>query len=393
MPVSIRSLQGEAMLDTLFNLNQYSLHPSPPFQEREEWNAQVRNRRGVTCHALYEDETPVSIACSTAMTQNIRGALYPASGVWGVSTLPSARRKGYCRQTIASLLEVERDSGKVLSNLYPFRESFYQNQGYVAYPLTKIVKFSPANLAPLLDLETGGQLELQLIGPGFQVYRDYLAAMRLGTHGMAFFDYGDQSMADRNRLWLAAARFEGELEGLMLYRLTGEEPTKFNFISVRFYYQTSRARYLFLNWIARHIDQAEQAELWLSPAEFPETWLADFQVKLEAAIRPAMTRVLDVEKIGGMQAGEGNFTARILDPLCPWNEGCWQFRSEGGVLQVARAAAAESVLSIQGLSALVAGTVDPADLTLRGWGDPGPALQAAQRSLFPPRIPYMHEVF
>jgi hypothetical protein len=180
---------------------------------------------------------------------------------------------------------------------------------------------------------------------------------------------------------------------LMLYRLTGEEPTKFNFIAVRFYYQTSRARYLFLNWIARHIDQADRAELWLSPAEFPETWLADFQLKVEVAIRPAMTRVLDVAKIGGMQVGPGRFSARILDPLCPWNEAAWQFACQGGALQVSKTTTADCDLSIQGLSALIAGTIDPADLPLRGWGDPGPAVQAAQRNLFPPRIPYMHEVF
>jgi hypothetical protein len=32
----------------------------------------------------------------------------------------------------------------------------------------------------------------------------------------------------------------------------------------------------------------------------PETWLTDFQPKIEFAIRPAMCRVLDVAKIGGM---------------------------------------------------------------------------------------------
>lgn len=35
-----------------------------------------------------------SIAGS-AMTQLVRGAIYDASGVWGVVTDPAARRKGY----------------------------------------------------------------------------------------------------------------------------------------------------------------------------------------------------------------------------------------------------------------------------------------------------------
>ncbi len=95
------------MLDALYKLNSYSLHPSPPFQNKDEWLSVVRERQGMVCHALFEDEAPVSIAVSTPMTHNMRGKLYPAAGIWGVSTLPAARRKGYCRQVMASLLSAE----------------------------------------------------------------------------------------------------------------------------------------------------------------------------------------------------------------------------------------------------------------------------------------------
>jgi predicted acetyltransferase len=53
------------------------------------------------------------------MTQNVRGALLGMSGVWGVSTHPSARRQGYSRQLMARLLEAMRDAGQALSGLYP----------------------------------------------------------------------------------------------------------------------------------------------------------------------------------------------------------------------------------------------------------------------------------
>jgi Acetyltransferase (GNAT) domain len=120
MNISTHPVQGEAMLDALYALNQYSLHPNPPFQNKDEWAAIVRERKGVTCHVTFEAETPISVA-----------------------THPSARRKGNCRQTIASLLAVERETGKIFSHLYPFRESFYEPLGYVAFPLTKIAKFAP----------------------------------------------------------------------------------------------------------------------------------------------------------------------------------------------------------------------------------------------------------
>ena len=388
-----RQIQGEEMLETLYALNSYSLHPSPPYQDKDEWMTVVRERKGVTSYATFEDDKPVSNAASTAMTQNVRGKLYPASGVWGVATRPSARRNGYCRQTIKSLLAVERESRKVFTNLYPFRESFYERLGYVSFPLTKIAKFTPASLAPLLKMETGGEIELQLIGEAFDTYREYLAKMRSQQHGMAFFDVGDRLIANRNRMWVALAKFEDDIEGLMMYRITGEEVTKYNFVAYRFYYRTSRARYLMLNWIARHVDQADRVEIWLQVDEYPETWLADMEVKVETAIRPAMSRVLDVERLGGMNIGEGSFTAQIIDPLCLWNEGAWQFESRDGKLEVSKTSKAECQLTVQGLTALINGTHDPQDFPLRGWGDPNPVFQSTMREMFPRMIPFMHENF
>ncbi len=393
MNITTRRLQGEEMLDALYQLNMYSLHASPPYEDKEEWMARVRERKGVTCYAAFEDAHPMSIAVSTAMTQNMRGNLYPASGVWGVATQPPARRKGYCRQAIADLLSAERESGKVFSNLYPFRESFYERLGYVAYPLTKIAKFSPQSLSPLLKMELDGEIKLKLISEAYDAYREYLAEMRNRTHGMGFFDFGDRVSANRNLFWVAMAKVGGKTEGLMLYRLLGDEPTKFILMATRFYYLTSRARSLLLNWMARHVDQAEGVEIWLPPDDYPETWLADLQIKIEAADRPAMSRILDVEKIGGMNAGEGSFSARIIDPLCPWNEGVWSFEGWDGELRVTKASRPDCELTIQGLTALVNGMHDPQDFAFRGWGNPDSAMQKVQRVIFPEICPFMHEIF
>lgn len=391
--ISIRQIQDQEMLDVLYTLTQYSLHPSPPFENKEEWDENVRGRKGVKCFATFENEKPVSITVSTAMTQNIRGSLYPASGVWGVSTDPAARRKGYCKKTITSLLEADKKAGNVFSNLYPFRESFYERLGYVAFPLTKIAKFSPISISPILKLDLDGEIELKLIGEAYETYREYLINMRKSQHGMALFDVGALSPGNRNRLWIATARINGKIEGMMLYRLLGEEVGKYNFQAIRFYYQTSQARYLLLNWIARHIDQANHVELWLAEDEYPELWISDIDVKVESAVRPAMSRVLDVEKIGGMSVGKGAFSAKIIDPLCPWNEGVWHFESIDGSLQVSKATKSDCELTIQGLSTLIAGTRDPQDFSIVGWGNPNPNLQSVMRGVFPAARPYLHENF
>jgi predicted acetyltransferase len=393
MNITIRTLQGEEMLNTLYSLNSYALHPSPPLQNRDEWMAVVRPRRGICCQAMFEDETPVAVVASTPLNQNMRGKLYPTSGIWGVSTTPGARRRGYCRQLMASLLSANREQGKYFSSLYPFRESFYERLGYVAYPLTKIARFNTQSLSPLLKTDLGGEIRLQYIGEAYDTYREYLEQMRSTRHGMTMFDYPDRAGADRNLSWTVSAVYGGNVEAIMLYRILGEEVTKYKFVASRFYYRTGRARYLLLSWIARHIDQAEQVEMWLPEDENPETWLADLQLKSEVAERPAMSRVLDLENIAGMQVGEGYFSANISDPACPWNEGSWHFESSNQQLQLSRVTDADCELTIQGLSALINGTIDPQDISLRGWGNPDIGAQAIMREMFPRMRPFMHEMF
>ncbi len=391
--ITIRKLEGDEKLQVMYGLNAYAFHAAPPLTDEQEWKNIVRPREGVTYFALFEDGRPVSGAAGTSMIQNVRGKLFDANGLWGVATAPGARRSGYCRRVIARLLSALRDDGQVFSNLYPFRESFYERLGYVTFPLPRIAKLAPSALLPLMKHDLDGQVELTLIGDGYDVYREYLGRLRQRTHGMAMFVFGDRAAARRNRLWLAQARVKGETVGLMLYEIKGDHETQFLLRAVRFYYETSLGRYLLLQWIARHIDQASQAEIWLAPFEQPETWLSDMQVKVESPVRAPMGRVLDVSRLGGMQVGSGRFSARVADPLCPWNEGVWRFESANGVLQITRADEADCDLSIQALTALVYGTHDPDDFAIRGWGNPSPHVQATLRAMFPRMTPYLHESF
>jgi hypothetical protein len=378
--------------------------------------------------ALFEGETPVASVAGAPMTQQVRGALYSMGGIWGVATQLAARRKGYSRRLLTRLLAALREDGRSLSCLYPFRESFYERLGYVTFPQPRTAKFAPSALAPLLKRDLGGEVELTLIGDGLDTYLAYVGEMQGRVHGMAMFDFPDRVGAQSNRSWLALAKVDGELVGLMVYNLRGEEVMKFNLRASRFYYRTSQGRYLLLAWIARHVDQASQVEIRLPPYELPETWLADLKVVTEPSWIPPMGRVLDVARIGGMDTGPGDFTARVSDPLCPWNEGVWRFETVDGKLQVismeaplasedahsalpdarsalpdarsalpdahsALAGEADCDLSVQALAALIYGTHDPGDFAIRGWGNPSPEVQEIMRAMFPPRLPYLHEYF
>ena len=389
----VREIHGDEMLEIMFALTFYAFHSSPPFRDKAEFHETLKGRKDAIYFALYKGDTPVSCAAGAALTQNVRGALFDMGGVWGVATDPPARRKGFSKRVLARLLAGFREAGRPLSCLYPFRESFYERLGYVTFPQPRTAKLAPSALWPLLGRDLGGEVELTLISDGLDTYRHYTRKVQQRVHGMALFDHMEKSLAQRNNVWLAQATVGGNLVGVMMYDLKGERPTEFNMRVSRFYYDTSQARYLLLEWIARHIDQIESLEIRLPPFELPETWLADLKVSTETPWRTPMGRVVDVSQIGGMQIGPGRFSAQVTDPLCPWNEGMWRFETAEGVLQVGKATTAECELNIQALAALIYGTHDPGDFAIRGWGNPSPQVQAAMRRMFPPRSPYLHELF
>jgi predicted acetyltransferase len=390
---TIRQIQRDEMLEIVYWLDSYAFHSSPPMPDKAERQEILKERVGLTHFALFEDDTPVACAADTPLIQQVRGAMYRVGGILDVVTHPAARRKGYSRRVLARTLAAIREDGRPLSCLYPFRESFYERLGYVTFPLPHKAKLTPLALQPLLEKDLGGQVDLVLFGDGYDTYRAYLRKLQRRVHGMAIFEQEQKASAQRNRYWLALAKVDGELVGMMQYDLKGEKLMEFNLRALRFYYDTSQGKYLLLAWIARHADQASQVEIWLPPFEQPETWLADMRITMEPVFLSPMGRVLDVAKIGGMYTGPGCFSARITDPLCPWNEGVWQFETRGGVLWVNPTDEADCNLSVQALAALVYGTNDPDSFAIRGWGNPSPQVQETMRIMFPPMVPYLHEFY
>ncbi|MBI5932048.1 MAG: GNAT family N-acetyltransferase [Chloroflexi bacterium] len=388
--ITIRRVEGDEMMEMFYLLLGYAFRASPPLQSRENWLPLQKNSYEATFLVLFEDDKPVVSAAYHPMTQNVRGHIYSTGGVWGVSTLPQARRQGYARQIMSALLNTMREADVAFSLLYPFRESFYERLGYTTFPQPRIAKFNPATLAPLLKYDFPGKVELYTLAEGIAEYRAYLQRRQAHIHGMGLFgQWSEAYLKEMNNRWVALAKVDGQMVGAMLYfieKLGGPMPV------IRFYYDHSVAKYLLLEWLARHADQVAEVELQLPPYEQPETWLADLHPKLEP-FDPPMGRILNIQQIGGMQVGSGQFSAHIRDPFCNWNEGLYQFESVDGLLKVTPTDRADCELTIQAISALVFGTHTPADFALRGWGNPSPATIATMHQLFPPILPYAHERF
>ena len=107
----IRQVDGQEMLDILYQLDNYAFRPTPPFPNREEWDGRVKARIGTKYFALFEDGEGVAIAACPILTQNVRGKIFRMAGFADVSTHPKTRRKGYVRDIFRYAYEHLKNEG------------------------------------------------------------------------------------------------------------------------------------------------------------------------------------------------------------------------------------------------------------------------------------------
>ncbi len=391
--IDIREVHAEEMHDILYRLTGYAFSSTPPFPDEEEFKRYRRLRQGTRVFAAFAGEERLACAGALYLNKNVRGKIYPAMGVYGVAVEPSARRKGLGRNLLTRLLAELRAEGSVFSDLYPFRESFYERLGYVTLPQARWVGFDTGPLASLLKRDLGGEVQRGLLSDHLEEYTQLQTLFQETAHGVSVFSEPDYPLAARNNRWLAVARVGGKMVGGMTYQMQIDSPATGTLKVHRFMPLNAQGRYLLLEWIARHIDQATHAELWLAADAYPETWLPDLQIKIQPGFLAPMGRVLDIAGLSAMPVGEGGFCVEIEDGICPWNAGVWTFRGNLGELEVYPGGQPQGKLSIQALSALVYGVNRAADFSYRGWGDPSPALQEQLDAVFPPKTPFLFEQF
>jgi predicted acetyltransferase len=358
----------------------------------EAYAEKLRKRPGITFLAVYEDGIPRTVGSARTFKQNLRGKIVTMKGIAQVASHPQARRKGYVRLMMNHFFKTFHEENVPVSCLYPFKESFYQKMGYVTFSQARKITFKPEKLPPVMKMDLPGEVELVRFGEGFAEFQSFLKQLQQSVHGMSLFAQTSTPEPDDHSSWLAFARRDGETIGAMQYELTGgmmEQTLRAH----DFLYTDPLGKFLLLDWIARHQDQAAKVELVIRPDMQGELLFTDIRPEQGTLFFAPMGRVITLPALAGLPVGEGEITVRISDPQAPWNEGAWRLRSESGLLAVEPGEQAECGLSIQGLSALVYGVHDPQEFQYRGWGNPTVEQSKRLHQLFPPITPFLLALF
>jgi len=395
--VEIRELDDDERSADSLPIQAYAFQSSPAGEGLTE--ALRRNQRyyeGNVTLVVEENGVAMADASGIPMRQNIRGNVYPMAGVAGVATLPLARRRGFARELVTALLARMRDSGHVVSVLYPFRPSFYERFGFVGLPRTRTVAFSPSCFADLLRAELPGEVTWEPAAVGYKPYRAFTERLLARQHGFSVLpEYRAVEVRDADDRWVVMAWADGEAVAAATYRITGYAGV---LAADDMLTAGPLGRALLLQFFARHIDQVSQVEVQVGAGELPELWATDLAAVTQATTSfpasPApMARVLSLGSLSGMPAGDDRVTVEVAAD--PFIGGVHVLDGRSGSLEIRSGTgpAPEATLTAAGLSALVYGVLDPGDVVVRGLGDISADVAARLRRLFPRQVPYLYARF
>ncbi|GAA5007200.1 GNAT family N-acetyltransferase [Actinopolymorpha pittospori] len=394
-PRTIRRVSGEELLTSTYPMHAYAFGSTPPPTDQvERWRADLAPADDRVTLVAFTGEEPEATAVGISLRQNVRGKTLPMLGVSGVATHPMARRRGHIRAVLTQLHGEMRDSGHVVSTLYPFRQSFYERFGYVGFPKARAIRLHARGLERMLRADVPGEVTFHRIGEVFDDYYAATEAILAERHGFSIFSkQSTQGLAKEDKHWAVFARHEDEIVGTLLYRTNGfgAELQGRHLLA-----RNAVGRSLLLQWLARHHDQYASFTFELPPDERPDLWYVDLdyadETKVSGPLHSApMGRILSVEGLAGIGAGPARASVEVVDD--PFVAGTWTLTGVGGALEVQPGGTPTATLTPHGLAALVYGVLDPAELSLQGYGTVDADTAAALRTLFPPAMPYLHAAF
>jgi predicted acetyltransferase len=360
--------------DAIWNIASYAY--SIPETSREKF----LERLDIIGNQFYLNEVdgvPVAIARVLEFEQNIRGVLKPMGGIGMVASSPEFRRSGYTRDLLLSIFKSLRVNEFATSTLYPFKDTFYGELGYVKMPPTRILEFNPQLLSGIkppdefsVKREDGDEMQ--------KIRRELHKIMVQETHGAVMrSDNRWEEMTKNFALKAVVARnVNGEPEAIMIYSIKGYSEghawAETGQIQIgEFIWKSLEGRDAILNYLYKHADQIVKATMVISTrAEDFYQWLSNIHTPTLKSNIVSMARIINVEKSfsGFPVEPSGNSLIKVVDAQIKENDRFFEIYDNNGKLSVnVSKGQAKTTIRIEGLTAILYGTLSEVQLRRLGW--------------------------
>jgi len=257
--------------------------------------------------------------------------------VSGVACMPEYRRMGLVAELLVETLKRSRDLGEPLSGLWTPHPALYRRYGWETATDVRLVSFAPKQLA----LAPGPRPTGRIRRPGengwqeaARVYREWAGRRNsLMTRDAARWAV---LVSEPETVLYHYVSADGAPEGFALLQTTRAEGAAG--LTVRDLVATSSEAYRALVGLVLSHDLVAKVDWYCSVDEPLAEALADPAPARSRLERGLMLRIVDVaEALGRRPAyAEGRLMVRVVDEVCPWNDGVWEVTAAGSRFSVER---------------------------------------------------------
>jgi len=313
----------------------------------------------------FDNGKVVGTAHSYRYQLTVPGGKLPFAGIGWVSVRPTHRRRGILTALMIRQLQDLHERGETLATLGASESIIYGRYGYGIGAIKENWRIERKHTAFSAPIEAPGHTsfvspsEMREIFPG--VY-ERVAADRIGMAVSRPAFVWDSWLADYEQLrggsspaFYVTYEEDGRVDGYVCYRTTDDT------LMVRELMATSDAAYASLWQFCFGVDLKVTIEAPGHAVDEPLVWMLADSRRLQRLRTDAMwIRLVHVGDalIGRGYAQNGRLVIEVHDPVCPWNEGCYEL--EGGPEGAECRPSSESaqlVISAADLAAAYLGTV------------------------------------
>ena len=306
----------------------------------------------------------------------LNGRSVAMAGITMVATLPEYRRRGLLRSVMTKALAEQRERGQSIAILWASMGAIYQRYGFGLASLDVTYEIHPRHIRFADGSSAEGTVRLhskEEARPILEaVYKEFSRPRNLMIQrAAAIWDIRQQGERQHFGVYYDAA---GEARGFVQFE-TGTDatlaPSPNQTIDVRDWAALDADAYRGLwEFLGAH-DLVGRVTWWRAPEDDPAPFLFLEPRELRRRTQDAIwMRITDVAAaLPQRPYGDADaLTLRVVDELCPWNDGTWVLETTGEESTVAAAdgATADLTLPASSLAVLVAGSWSATSLARAG---------------------------
>ncbi len=350
----------------------------------------------------FDDKDLVSAGAFFSTSIMIRKKELPMAGIWGVSTKPTYRGKGFIKQILSYMLKEMYNNDILISTLYPFKFSFYEKYGWKL-----------ANENHRYHIETDKFITRQVNRTIQEVYQlDQIKEIYSRIVSSFKYNYMTIRTDSEWRMkvnpkkpgYLFVCYDENDKPcGYLIERFLEDQPRTTStldksgesiFLSEIFYYDRETRQALF-NFLKTHVDHRRY--IVFSSAE-PNLLasLKEARIKANEVFPGSMARIVNLKSTLELLDFpiDAEFILHVKDKICDWNNGNFGIKISNGQAVIERSdKTPDMTIDIGSLTQMVVGFTNASELN-ESWNiDCSKDLLSTLDQLFPLQNNFFRDFF